>query len=118
MLYEVITQQKTTLAFLAMLMLLVTGIVTGSNAFAAFITMVSSIIVVYVYIRFGWLKLALAFIFIIYLAHSNWLLNNPITGNPLDLTDSPGISYLNFLASAIVFSLLAIVTPKETTSRA
>ncbi len=115
--YWATKQQKTTLAFLAMLMLLVTGIVTGSNAFAAFITMVSSIIVVYVYIRFGWLKLALAFIFIIYLAHSNWLLNNPITGNPLDLTDSPGISYLNFLASAIVFSLLAIVTPKETTSR-
>ncbi|RKD87763.1 hypothetical protein [Mangrovibacterium diazotrophicum] len=115
--YWSIRKQKATLSFLALLMLLFTGIVNGSIAFAAFITMLTSVIALYIYIRFGRQKLVLAFMFIIYLAHTNWLLNNPLIGNPLELAASPGISYLCFLMSAIAFSALAVIPPKETASR-
>lgn len=115
--YWAIRKQQTSLSFLAVLMLLFTGIVNGSNAFAAFITMLASVVAVYMYIRFGWQKFVLAFMFIIYLAHTNWLLNNPVIGNPLELASSPGISYFNFLVSAFAFSLLAIFPTKETASR-
>jgi len=115
--YWAIRKQKTTLSFLALLLLLFTGIVNGSNAFASFVTMLASVIALYFYIRFGWQKFVLAFMFIIYLAHTNWLLNNPVIGNPLELAASPGISYINFLLSAVVFSALAVIPPKETASR-
>ena len=105
------------MSFLALLLLLFTGIVNGSNAFASFVTMLASVIALYFYIRFGWQKFVLAFMFIIYLAHTNWLLNNPLIGNPLELEASPGISYINFLLSAVVFSALAVIPPKETASR-
>ncbi|WP_163717198.1 hypothetical protein [Mangrovibacterium lignilyticum] len=111
--YLAYRRQSATLTFLSLIMLLITGLIGNSLPVTAVITLFVSILAIVVYARYGWLKLAFAFVLLVYLFHSNWLLNNPIMGNQLTLPESPGLKYLAFLLTAIIFSLIAILPQKE-----
>lgn len=104
------------LAALVFLMFLITGIVSNSSllisGLAAFIALLATLL----YYRFAWLKLAFFFVFIVYLIHLNWLLNNPLMGNTLELIAIPGLNYIGFILSGFIFSMLAIIPKKENVS--
>ncbi len=101
------------LAGVAFLMFLVSGVVSTNITIAAGLAALTAVFSVYFYYRFGWLKLAFVYIFLLYIAHLNWLLNNPFLGNPTELVASPNGGYIFFIATGFIFSLIALIPKKE-----
>jgi hypothetical protein len=104
------------LAGIAFLMLLTSGVVSRNIVLAAALPALVAAISVYFYYRFGWLKLAFIFIFLIYIAHLNWLLNNPFLGNQPELVFSPNGGYIFFIATGFIFSLIALIPKRDNVS--
>ncbi len=101
------------MAGLALLMALITGVVSNSTFFLLVTTTIVSVISVIVYYRFGWTKVVFVFISLVYFMHLNWLLNNPfISGEAvLRISHEFGLVYLTI--SGLIFSMLAIIRKKE-----
>jgi hypothetical protein len=98
---------------IVLFMMIITGSISGFTSVSAGITAATALITIMLYYRFGWIKLAFVFIFLIYLAHLNWLLNSPFMGNRLEFIQTPGIGYLYFIATGFIFSILALIPKKE-----
>ncbi|WP_319499903.1 hypothetical protein [uncultured Draconibacterium sp.] len=96
-----------------LIMLLFCGILGKEVSIVSGVTLFVAIISMFFYYRFGWLKLTFAFIFLVYLAHVNWLINNPILGNNPEFIASPGFGYWFFILSWFTFSMLALIPRKE-----
>lgn len=101
------------MAGMVLLMILISGIVSNSVHILPVMTIISAILAVLLYQKYGWLKLVFIVIFLVYLTLLNWLLNNPLIGNKPEFITSPGISYLYLFASGFIFSLLAFIPKKE-----
>lgn len=104
------------MAGMVLIMILISGIISNSVRVAPAMTSIAALLAVVLYYRFGWLKLVFAFIFLIWLAHLNWLLNNPFGGNNPEFIPSPGTGYLYLLACGFIFSLPALIPKKENIS--
>lgn len=115
--YLAYRKQSQFLTSLLLLLTIATGIISNSIPVAACSSAVATIAAVILYRRFAWLKLAFAFIFIIYLSHLNWLLNNPLMGNELKLSEGPGLSYSFFVLTGVIFSLLTLIPKAASVSR-
>ncbi len=109
-------QKSQTMAGMVLLMLLISGIMSNSISFIPVMTSIAALVSVILYYRFGWIKLAFIFILLTYLSHLNWLLNNPLLGNNPEFIPSLGSGYIYFLASGLIFSMLAIIPQKENIS--
>lgn len=116
LLYKAFQKKSQLMTGLVLLMILITGIVSNSIQFSSAITALTAVICILFYYRFGWLKLAFTFIFLIYLTHLNWLINNPFIGNNPEFITSPGMGYLFFIATGFTFSMLALIPKKEEVS--
>ena len=116
LLYTAFHKESQLMASMALLMLLVSGVISNSAQVSPGIAAVIAILAIFLYYQFGWLKLAFIFIFLIYMVHLNWLLNNPLIGNNPELIPSPGTGYLYFIATGFIFSMLALVPKKEQVS--
>ena len=101
---------------LSLLMLIVAGVLYDSVGVISGISSISAIIVILLYYRFGWLKLTFSFIFIAYLIHLTWLLNNPFMGNTPEFTSSPGSGYVYLIVTGFIFSFVALIPKKENIS--
>lgn len=116
LLYKAFQKKSQLMAGLVFLMILITGIVSNSTQFLAALGAITALISVMFYYRFGWLKLSFTFIFLIYFAHFNWLLNNPILGNSPQFIATPGMGYLYFIVTGFIYSMLALIPKKENVS--
>lgn len=101
------------LAGTALLMILITGIISNVPDLIAGTSSVVAIISVFLYYRFGWIKPAFLNIFLVYLAFLFWMLNNPVMGNTIGIIQSPGAGLWFVLAAAMTYSLLALIPVKE-----
>jgi len=111
--YKALQNKSQLMLGIVLIMLLITGVVSNSIHFSSAVTALTALITILLYYRFGWLKLAFTFIFLIYLTHLNWLLNNPFVGNNPGFVPSPGMGYLYFIATGFIFSMLALIPKKE-----
>ncbi|MCF6333779.1 MAG: hypothetical protein L3J11_10895 [Draconibacterium sp.] len=116
LLYKAFQKKSQLMTGLVLLMILITGIVSNSTHFSAALVAITALVTVLFYYRFGWLKLTFAFIFLVYIVHLNWLLNNPILGNSPEFIATPGMGYLYFIVTGFIFSMLAIIPKKEEVS--
>jgi len=101
------------MAAMALLMMWFSGIIAYNQSLAAAITTLVAMLSVFVYYRYGWLKLVFVFIFLVYLGHLNWFLNSPFISGKPEFIASPGIGYFFLFASGLIFSLLALIPKKE-----
>jgi len=113
LLYKALQKKSQLMAGIVLIMLLISGVVSNSIHFSSAIAALTAVISILFYYRFGWLKLAFTFIFLIYLTHLNWLINNPFLGNNPEFIPSPGVGYLYFIATGFIFSMLALIPKKE-----
>ncbi len=104
------------LAGMVLLMILISGIVSNSTHLMSAMTCIAALLAVVLYYKRGWLQLVFTFIFLIYLSHLNWLLNNVLMGQSLEFIKDPGAAYVYFIASGFIFSALALIPKKENTS--
>nr|WP_321358692.1 hypothetical protein [uncultured Draconibacterium sp.] len=112
LLYIAYQKQSQIMSAIVLIMLLFCGILGKDVSIISGVTLLVAIISMFLYYRFGWLKLTFAFIFLVYLAHVNWLINNPIIGNTPDFIASPGFGYWFFILSWFTFSMLALILRK------
>ncbi|WP_346858892.1 hypothetical protein [uncultured Draconibacterium sp.] len=116
LLYKAYQKQSQLMAGIVLIMLLICGILSSEVSTLSGIATVAAILCMYLYYRFGWIKLTFAFIFLVYLAHVNWLINNPILGNNPEFISSPGNGYWFFILTWFAFSMLALIPPKKEVS--
>lgn len=116
LLYKAYLKKSQLMTGIVLIMLLITGVVSNSIQFSSATAAVCALIAVIFYYRFGWLKLAFISIFLVYLAHLNWLINNPFLGNSPEFVSSPGMGYLYFIGTGFIFSMLALIPKKEQVS--
>lgn len=109
-------QKSQLLAGITLIMFLATGILGGSVGLVAGFAALSTILVMFLYERFGWIRLVFLFVFLIYLTHLNGLLNNPLGGNNPEFVASPGAEKIWLIVSGFGFSLLALIPKKDTVS--
>lgn len=114
--YKALQRKSQFMTGIVLLMLLITGIVSNSIHLSSATAALTALISILLYYRFGWLKLAFTFIFLIYFTHLNWLLNNPFIGNNPGFVASPGMGYLYFIVTGFTFSMLALIPKKEEVS--
>ena len=113
LLYIALQKKSQFMMGIVLIMLLIVGVVSNSVHFSSATAALTALISMLFYYRFGWLKLAFTFIFLIYITHLNWLLNNPFIGNNPGFIPSPGMGYLYFIATGFIFSMLALIPKKE-----
>lgn len=115
-LYLAFRKESQLLAGIALLLLIATGVFYSTVGIISGMAAVTALISVIFYYRFGWLKLTFIYIFIVYLAHLTWLLNNPFMGNNPEFIASPGSGYVYFIATGFIFSFLALIPKEENVS--
>lgn len=114
--YLSLRQKSQLLSGMVLFMMLFTGVISNSAHLLAGTAFLTALIAVILYYRFGWARLVFLYIFLIYLTHLTWLLNNPFMGNNAEFIQSPGIGYFFIFATGAVFSLLAVLPKKENIS--
>ncbi len=68
------------------------------------ITTVTSLLVLYLSIKYKWYILVIYGIILTYFTHLVWLINNPVVGNPIELRTSPYGSVLFVLFFVLIFA--------------
>ena len=111
--YLAFRRKSQLMAGMVILMILISGIINNSVQITAAMSCIAALLAIVLYYREGWLKLVFLFIFLVYLSHLNWLLNNPILGNELKFITNPGTAYLYFIATGFIFSSLTLIHKKE-----
>ncbi len=99
--------------FMAMVMFLISGIISNSTTIMAVFTSLVAIVSAYLFYRFHWTKLYTVFIFLIYLSHWIWLLNNPFLGNSFEFIASPGNNIISVFISGFALSVLGFFKLKD-----
>jgi len=116
LLYLSIRKESQLFTGIVLLMLLISGILSNSTHFLLGVSTLAAGLSVYFYFRFGWIKLVIAFISLIYFAHFLWLLNNPIITHQAQFREHHEFGFIYLIATGFIFSLLAILPKKETIS--
>lgn len=114
--YKAFRQKSQLLAGMSLIMFLTTGILGNSIGLVTGFAAMATVLVMFLYKRFGWIRLVFLFVFLVYLIHLNGLLNNPLGGNTPELVASPGAEKIWLIVSGFVFSLLALIPKKENVS--
>uniref|UniRef100_UPI003216A965 hypothetical protein n=1 Tax=uncultured Draconibacterium sp. TaxID=1573823 RepID=UPI003216A965 len=117
LLYKAYRKKSQLMAALVLLMLLTCGIVSNTVNFLAGIAATTALLSIFLYYKFGWLKLTFIFIFLVYLVHVDWLINNPIFGNNPEFISTPENGYWFFILSWIAFSMLALIPHRKEASK-
>lgn len=94
-------------------MILIIGIISNSTEIMAVLTTFVAMLSAFLLYRFAWPKLYLVFIFLVYLSHWVWLLNNPFMGNSLEFISSPGYNFVSIFITGLAFSLIAFFSLNE-----
>jgi len=100
-----IRSQSVYLATLGLLLGYITAIVSDDHYFIFASLIILSSIVVYLRLKYNWQILLFYGIFLTYLTHFIWFINNPIIGNELQVRLSPEINILFVLVYSIIFSI-------------
>ena len=106
-------RQSQLMLFMVMVMFLITGIISNSTTIMAVFTSIVAILSAYLFYRFFWSKLYIIFIFLIYLSHWIWLLNNPFLGNSIEFIASPGYNIVAVFITGFALSVIAFFRQKE-----
>jgi hypothetical protein len=115
--YIAFHQKSQLMAGLVLLMLLISGIITNSTWLISCSAALTSILAIFLYYRFGWIRLVFIIILLTYLTHLDWMLNNPLKGNTPEFISSPGIGYLCLILTGFAYSMLALIPRREEISR-
>ncbi len=104
------------LAFLSILLILVSGIISNSTYITlSFISLAAGLSLFY-FLKFSWVRQLILAIFLVYFAHLAWLLGNPFMGNPLKIVENPQYNIVFLFLYGLIFSSTIILSDKEKTS--
>lgn len=100
------------LALLAFLMGAVTAILSDQTHFMLPLAAIIALAAVFFLNRFGWWKLLIFSIFLVYIVNLVWLLGNPFMGHPLQVIKSHETGYIYLYIIAAIYSSIALSRQK------
>ena len=100
------------IAGMAFIMMVCTAIVSDSTHILLFLITVVAAISTTFYFRYGWWKLLLFSIFLVYMGFVMWFLSNPIMGHTAGFIATHQFGFLYLFGIGAIYSLLAIDNKK------
>lgn len=116
LLYLSIRKKSQLLSGMVLVMLLISGILSNSTHFLLALSTLAAGLSIFLYHRFGWISLVIAFISFIYFVQFLWLLNNPIITHQAQFREHHEFGFIYLIATGFIFSLPAILPKKDTVS--
>jgi hypothetical protein len=111
--YYSIHKNSEFLAAVSVMLLLLTALINDSAWLTLTLISLGSVLTLTLYARFGWWRLMIAGIFLVYFSHLLWMLNNPMMGHPLQAVSGPYNGILHLFGYAIAFSLSIILPVRK-----
>lgn len=108
-----IRKKYASLAGLSIILLTVTAILSDSTHVMLSLATILSILGVVLLYKYGWIRLVFLSIFMAYTIILFWMINNPLMGHQMQIVSNHQYSYLYIYAIAAIFSLIALMPPKE-----
>ena len=103
-LYIAISKKSVFLSAISLTLGFITGLINGQAYFIFILNCFLSLAAVLLYIRLNWHSLLSYTIFLTYLCHIIWFLNNPVMGNRMAFVASPESNILFILVYVIIFA--------------
>jgi hypothetical protein len=115
--YFAIRQNRELLAGMAVFLGMATASFSDMTHFYLPLVALMSAISVYLFIRQNWSRQAIATLFLAYLAHLLWLLNNPVMGHPVQAVTAHQNNLVYLFVYAVIFSWPSLLRERETISK-
>lgn len=80
------------------------AVINGHDYFVFIVLLLSTLFILNISIQFKWNYLPVFAIFTTYFLHFNWFLNNPLSGNSIQLLQPSALSLIFILAYLVVFA--------------
>jgi len=110
--YLAIRKDSEFLGTIAIFFLIATAIIFDTALITFIILMITALFSLVLYYRKLWWRMLMFSLFMVYLTHLIWLLNNPIMGNPMKAVEMPQHNILFLFGYGIIYSL-TIFIPQE-----
>lgn len=113
-LYVVAWRRRSELtALLATVLVLATGVVGNVPLLAFALGTAAALVSVWLYRRLDWWRLGLTAVLLVYATHLNWLLGNPLLGQPAKALAESHSNLLFLLAAGAAFVSAGLLRPQE-----
>ena len=89
------------------------AVLSGSPYFIFTIIALSALVLVYLKLKYEWNFLLFYGMFLAYLTHLIWFINNPFIGNTIETLKEPGSNFIFLLLYILIFSLANLLDKKD-----
>lgn len=90
-----------------------TAVLSGSPYFIFTIISLAAIVLVYLKLKYEWNFLLFYGMFLAYLTHLIWFINNPFIGNTIETLKEPGSNFIFLLLYILIFSFANLLDKKD-----
>ena len=111
--YMAIRRNSELLAAFAQIMLLATAIFTDSIYVSLPLMVAGSCLSVFLFVRYGWWRVMIATMILVYIAQTLWLLNNPVMGNPIGTNAAHPFNLLSLFIYGTIFSVIPMIRQSD-----
>lgn len=115
--YFAIREKSEFLAGVAAFLGMATALISDITHFELPLIVAISAISVYLFIKQSWLRQTIATLFLAYLTHLLWLLNNPIMGHPMQAVTAHQNNLIYLFLYAAIFSWPSLLQDRESISK-
>ncbi len=111
-----IKKQSEFLAAVSIILILITALIYNLTPVTLSLITIVPIISVIFLSRFGWWRLTMMALFLVYFSHILWFLNDPLVGNPVQAVSKPQGSIIYLFIYAITFASTIVLPQKKNLS--
>ncbi len=111
--YAAIRRNSELLATIALILSLATAIFGDMTLFSLPLIAITAGFSVFLLMRYGWWKLMMVTLILVYATQSIWLLNNPVMGNPIGAFETHPFNLACLFVYGAVFSLVPMISQQE-----
>jgi len=104
-----VRQNSELLAVIAMLLTLATALFADVTQVTLPLIVISALLSVFLFIRFGWWKLMMGSLVFSYLSQGIWLLDNPVMGNPIGFFPTHPFNLISIFVIGTIFSIIPMI---------
>jgi hypothetical protein len=115
LLYLAYKNRTQMLTGIVLIMIVITAILGNSTVFMLSLMVIIAGVSVFFVHRLGWWKILMLSIFFVYTTFLLWTLNNPIVTHSFKAVETLQFSYIYLFASAVIYSMLALLPGREKT---
>jgi len=101
------------LAFLSILLILISGIINDSTYIILSSVAVAAALSLWYFVRFNWWRQLIVTIFLVYITHMIWILGNPFMGHTMKFVTSHQYNIIFLFIYGLIFSSTILVSKKD-----